>query len=362
MAAYQSQTRPEPTTVAGEILVSHNHIALLHGLYDRPGGTVPSHAEWVRASLPHVARFRRYPSKACLSLATRTVHPRWVTRVRRGRRIEVALTQRGRAIIERRLPARIRGWGTYEGMKTISWRDHFRASVDAAVRPLSPDSIREAVAYANAYGIPLIEQLRADNEKDLTVFAVTTGLGRSFTLKSREELELRGPRRWHAVWTRAQVDLQRLPDGYRAAFSEYDQEDVLCYLRELKGADRDKEVYCRTYAGRDFLSETKLHEWLSEEIDFLQTDIGPSDLILLIRALSDTHCKLAAAVAGSGALSWRHPDTGKVVGRVFSQDIDGHGNHQMVASSCAALTCLQSHFDSLGLGIRIETRYLSACV
>ena len=147
-------TRREPTTVVGEILISHNHMALLHGLYDRPGGTAASHTEWVRASMPHVARFRRYPSKACLSIATRTIHPCWVTRVRRGRRVEVGLSRRGPAIVERRLPTRIRGWGLYEGMRAITWMRQGAESLVTHAPQLPPESIREAVAYSNEHGMP----------------------------------------------------------------------------------------------------------------------------------------------------------------------------------------------------------------
>lgn len=354
MAAHQLHIRPEPTTAAGEILVSHNHIALLHGLYDRPDGIAPSYAEWVRAGIPHVARFRQYPSVSCLRLATGTVHYLWVKRSRSGRSVQVALTERGRAIVERTLPARIRGWGPYEGIKTITWKDRSGVKRPTVSRTLPPESIREAVAYADAYGIPLLEHVKA--EGDLTIVAVATELGGSFVLKTPEELELRGPRRWHGRWTRAMLDTGYLPEGYREEFAEYDPDDVLCYLRELKREDADKEAYCRAYGGRHFLSEARLQEWLSEEINFLETDIDPSDLTVLIRALSDTHCKLVAVTGSPGTLSWRHPDTGGAVGHIRNPN-DDSGIHDIVASTCAALSCLQFELDSRRLGIRIETRY-----
>ncbi len=120
MPAHRQLTRPEPTTRAGEILLSHNHIALLHGLYDRPDGRAESQNEWIRASLPHVARFRQHPSGWALYAAIPTLHPGWASRSRVGNRIEVTLTPRGRAILERTLPARIRGRGTYEGLRSIT--------------------------------------------------------------------------------------------------------------------------------------------------------------------------------------------------------------------------------------------------
>lgn len=116
MRRYHSPDWPEPKTAAGEVLLSHNHIALLHGLYDRPAGTASSCLDWLQASLPYISRFRRYPSIDCLALALGTVHPAWATRTRRGRCIEVSLTQRGRAILERAVPVRIRGWGVYDGL------------------------------------------------------------------------------------------------------------------------------------------------------------------------------------------------------------------------------------------------------
>jgi len=357
MTAHRFAARPELTTVTGELLIGQNHIALLHGLYDRPGRTAPSLAAWVRASMPYVARFREHPSTLGLSLATGTLHSRWVKRVRRGHRIQVSLTKRGRAIVEHRLPIRIRGWGTYEGMQAINWRDRSAAAAKVDGASISPEFIREAVAYSNAYGIPLLKR-QVENEKDVTIYAVTTGLDRSFRLVSREEIDLRGPRRWHAIWTQVQVDRGYVPGEYQEHFADFDQEDVLCYLRELARADRDTEVYCHTYAGRQFLSEQKLQEWLSEEINFRKTDIDSGDVVTLIRGLSATHSKVATAVSNVEALSWTHPDTDQCVGRVFSGDIDRDGHHDLVATNCVSLSCFQLYCDLMGLGIRIETRYI----
>jgi len=122
MRRYRRTTWPEETALSGEIILSHNHIALLQGLYDRPAGRAPSCTDWLNASFPYVTRFRRYPSRACLELATRTVNPLWATRTRVGRRIEVSLTDRGRAILDRKVRVRIRGWGTYEGLKQFQAR------------------------------------------------------------------------------------------------------------------------------------------------------------------------------------------------------------------------------------------------
>lgn len=115
----ESGERREPRTKAGEILLSHNHLCLLHGLYDRPAGTAPTTRDWIAASLPYVRLFRRHPSQYCLSAAIATMHPSWVETARQGRRRHWALTERGRAILGLEVPARIRGHGKYAGMREL---------------------------------------------------------------------------------------------------------------------------------------------------------------------------------------------------------------------------------------------------
>ena len=51
------ELRPEPRTATGEILLSRSHLALLHGLLDRPDCTAPSYLDWERAALPYLRRF-----------------------------------------------------------------------------------------------------------------------------------------------------------------------------------------------------------------------------------------------------------------------------------------------------------------
>lgn len=52
--------RTERPTKSGELLLSHNHLALLHGLLDRPSGIASSYADWLvrpaaRRAFPAVA-------------------------------------------------------------------------------------------------------------------------------------------------------------------------------------------------------------------------------------------------------------------------------------------------------------------
>ena len=366
MTNRKPDVRPVRTTAAGEILITHNHIALLQGLYACPRGTAFSHAEWIRSSLPYVLVFRQSSSAGCLRFAARRLDHRWVTKIRRGRRIEVSLTERGRAIVENRIPVRVRGWGIYSGIKptkpalvsvvNASPTDlSSTLSVEPASPGISPCSIREAEAYAKAYGIPLLSHV--SSASDLTIFAVTTQLDGEFILKCREEVERRGPRRWHARWAQIQLDRGYLPAGYRRAFDGYDEEDILCYLRELRAANRDKSAYCRAYARRDFLSEAKLQEWLDEEIDFVQSDIDDSDIAVVIRALSDSRTRLSSFIGTPGVLSWKHPDTGETIGRVINPNTNGNESFEIGATGCVALSCLQLALDAAAIGIRIETRY-----
>jgi hypothetical protein len=110
---------PEPRKRSGEILLSHNHIALLHGLYDRPRGTAQSTADWARAAVPYIRTFRSTASEWLLQSATFTMHPAWVKHRREARRHVWTLTRRGRAILECKVPAYIRGYGPYHGLSSF---------------------------------------------------------------------------------------------------------------------------------------------------------------------------------------------------------------------------------------------------
>ena len=106
----------ERVTRAGEVLLSHNHIALLHGLMDRPDGIALSVSDWMAASLPYARRYRPYVSAGMLEKSIRTMHPSWIHRHKAGRCIHATLLSRGRAIIDRQVAARIRRYGAYAGL------------------------------------------------------------------------------------------------------------------------------------------------------------------------------------------------------------------------------------------------------
>jgi hypothetical protein len=167
-ASSQTHVR-EPLTAAGEILLSHNHIALLHGLYDRPDGYVASRAEWVRATRPFIERIKGDWNAWGLRGAMIRINPAWVSQKRKGRFITAKLTERGRAIVERRTPSNVRGRGAYDGLHSID------AAAVASRKACIPDAdVREAVQYARIYGLPLL--MRSVDRRNGKVFAISSGL------------------------------------------------------------------------------------------------------------------------------------------------------------------------------------------
>ena len=113
-----SSHRPEPLTASGSVLLGFNQLSLLHGLYDRPDCRAESSADLIRAAIPYVRLFRD-PNWSCLETATLSLHPAWVERGRNGRRNTWVLTPRGRAIVERSVPAHLRGDGPYDGLASL---------------------------------------------------------------------------------------------------------------------------------------------------------------------------------------------------------------------------------------------------
>jgi hypothetical protein len=155
----------------GSVLVSHNQIALLNGLFDRPNGVAESYADLARASLTHLARFRSEPRRNALLGSIPRLPSAWVTRRRCGRRVECTLTARGKAIVNCEVRARITGEGPYAGLRSrpnllaaAKRRDYFGADltplrlpphvqdlVDAAVEGLG------SVSYVDRH--PAFDQL-----------------------------------------------------------------------------------------------------------------------------------------------------------------------------------------------------------
>jgi hypothetical protein len=110
-----SRVRPrEPRTRDGAALLTRNHLAFLQGLLDRPGGRCRSQKDLIQAAWPYVTRYRgSEPSWWCIQKATRTLPFVWVSRRRRGSRLEFRLLARGRAIATGAAPAWIRGMGAW---------------------------------------------------------------------------------------------------------------------------------------------------------------------------------------------------------------------------------------------------------
>jgi hypothetical protein len=108
----------ERYTVRGAVIVTIPQLALLQALMDWPDARARSRTAWARSSKPYVTLFRRYDWDSMMLQAYRMPHV-WVTRTRLGARIQCQLTDRGRDIVDRRLPAHIYGYGTYWGLRHL---------------------------------------------------------------------------------------------------------------------------------------------------------------------------------------------------------------------------------------------------
>ena len=114
MRAPRPSARTEPRTRDGAALLTHNQLAFLQGLMDRPAGRSRTKKDLIQAAWPYVARYRgSEPSWWCIQKATRTLPSVWVSRRRRGNRLEFRLLARGRAIATGAAPAWIRGMGAW---------------------------------------------------------------------------------------------------------------------------------------------------------------------------------------------------------------------------------------------------------
>lgn len=112
--------RREPRLRNGALILTHNQLAFLQGLLDRPRGVARSRRDLVAAATPYVIHLRERStglrsgfSYSCLYKAVRNLPRALVTRRRAGNRIEFRMRARGRAILEGRLPAHVLGLGPY---------------------------------------------------------------------------------------------------------------------------------------------------------------------------------------------------------------------------------------------------------
>lgn len=108
------KARPERLSRDGAVLLTHNHISVLQGLMDRPGGRARSKWDLIAAAQPYIKRYRGgLPSWWSIYRATHTIHPSWVHWKREENRLVFRLLPRGRAILEGHVPARILGVGRH---------------------------------------------------------------------------------------------------------------------------------------------------------------------------------------------------------------------------------------------------------
>lgn len=111
----------ERFTRDGAVILTLPQLALLQALLDRPACRARSRTDWAEASKPYVTLFRAYHWDGMMLHAYRI--PRaWVERTRVGRCIQCQLTDRGRDIIERRIPSHIYGHGPYWGLRHLVQR------------------------------------------------------------------------------------------------------------------------------------------------------------------------------------------------------------------------------------------------
>jgi hypothetical protein len=154
------------------------------------------------------------------------------------------------------------------------------------------------------------------------------------------------------------IDGGELPSGYLSAFPQYDPDELLCYLQELRKEENGEiEMYVEAYRGEPFASRQLIQQWIIEEIDFTLTDFDPNLIGEYVRPRSPGY-RWAIGSTKPARLSWRHPDTGRSIGSVFRNPAGLWGNDGIVVTSAAALSCLQLYWDAVHAGLQIETRYV----
>ena len=94
--------------------LTHNQLAFLMGLLDRPRGIARSRRDLVAAARPYVMRYRSPFSYSCLYKAVRNIPRSWVSRRRVGTRVEFRLLAKGRAVLDGRAgPVHVRRFGPW---------------------------------------------------------------------------------------------------------------------------------------------------------------------------------------------------------------------------------------------------------
>ena len=133
----------ELTTIDGGVVVTRRPLAYLHGLYDRPRCHATSSDDLVRAAVPYFAVLGVLPTEMPPVAEVHTLPREWVGRVRAKRNLWVwDLTERGRGIVERTVPALMIGVGSYRGLRALRESDERKrrgepepSELDAVVPP-----------------------------------------------------------------------------------------------------------------------------------------------------------------------------------------------------------------------------------
>lgn len=112
--AFPRSTRGERYLRDGSLAVTPTQLGLLQGLLDRPDATTHTRIDWVRASRPHL-RWAGLATDDALVESTFRLPASWVAREKLRGRFRCTLAERGRDILERRVPASIIGYGPYRG-------------------------------------------------------------------------------------------------------------------------------------------------------------------------------------------------------------------------------------------------------
>ena len=122
-----SYKRRERRYEDGAVLLWPIHLALLQGLFDRPGGSTSSRYDFIVAAAPHCVRLYGRDGKSywtrCEAIQA-ILGWGLIDRKRIGRKNHFSLTGMGRAIVEGEVPVRL--WGRTDWVprcrRAWSWR------------------------------------------------------------------------------------------------------------------------------------------------------------------------------------------------------------------------------------------------
>lgn len=110
-------TKPERFTRDGELILTRRQLIMLHALVDTPDCTAQSMVHWDQLTVPYGKEYTR---------ETAFRMPKgWVTIWKTKRHYRIQLGERGRDILERRVPVYVHGYGPFDRMLRLfrrPWR------------------------------------------------------------------------------------------------------------------------------------------------------------------------------------------------------------------------------------------------